>query len=472
MTKSFIGVRLRRLREERGMQQSVVAKALEISPSYYNQLENNQRPLTVQLLVRLSGLFGVDTQFFSEEEEAKLIAEMREALLSGAPEQAVSLAELREIASSMPAVGRALCAIQRRQRQAVEQLSALSGRSAQGEEALSVGLPPMPYEEVRDFFAAHHNYIDELDLSAEQLGAELELPSSHAGSRLEARLRDRHDVRVILSARTEALVVQRAFDPLHRTLQLSAQLQPQQRAFRMATQLALLEASDAIDRIVAAAKLGPEARTLARVGLASYYAAAVLMPYPAFLEAAEALHYDVALLGQRFDAGFETVCHRLSTLQRSGAPGVPFFFVRVDRAGNISKRQSATDFHFSRVGGSCPLWNVYEAFAKPGTIMTQLAQMPDSRTYLWIARTVTHERGGYGAPSKTFAIALGCDLRHAHRLVYSRGLDLQDPRARTPIGIGCKVCERADCAQRAFPPIGRKIVADEHQSRFEPYSVK
>lgn len=150
---------------------------------------------------------------------------------------------------------------------------------------------------------------------------------------------------------------------------------------------------------------------------------------------------------------------------------LPFFFVRVDRAGNMSKRQSATSFHFSRVGGTCPLWNVYEAFSAPGRILTQFARMPDGRAYLWIARTVVHRRSGFGTPSKTFAVGLGCDVQHAGRLVYSRGLALGDPDAATPIGTGCKVCERPSCPQRAFPPIGRTVTVDENLSRFEPYPV-
>jgi predicted transcriptional regulator len=214
-----------------------------------------------------------------------------------------------------------------------------------------------------------------------------------------------------------------------------------------------------------------EARGLARIGLANYFAGALMMPYGRFLAAAEQRRYDIELLGYEFAVGFETICHRLSTLQRQGARGVPFFFIRVDRAGNISKRQSATDFHFSRVGGTCPLWNVYEAFASPGRILTQLARMPDERTYLWIARTtISHGRGKYGAPTKTFAVALGCDVRHAERVVYSEAINLKAANA-TPIGMGCKVCERPDCAQRAFPPIGRALQIDETRSRFAPYAT-
>ena len=173
---------------------------------------------------------------------------------------------------------------------------------------------------------------------------------------------------------------------------------------------------------------------------------------------------------RRFGVGFETICHRLSTLQRPDARGVPFFLVRVDRAGNISKRQSATDFHFSRVGGSCPLWNVYEAFAQPDRILTQLVRMPDERAYLWIARCVSHGRGGFRSPRKTFSVALGCDLQHAERLVYADGLDLKTPQAATPIGAGCRICERANCPQRAFPPVGRALKIDTNRSMFAPYS--
>jgi XRE family transcriptional regulator, fatty acid utilization regulator len=214
-----------------------------------------------------------------------------------------------------------------------------------------------------------------------------------------------------------------------------------------------------------------ETHALARIGLANYFAGALLMPYGAFLAAAERERYDIERLGALFGVGYETICHRLSSLQRPGALGVPFFFIRVDRAGNISKRQSATDFHFSRVGGTCPLWNVYEAFAQPGRILTQVAQMPDGRTYLWIARTVQHAAGGDGDPGKTFAIGLGCDIRHAGRLVYSKGLALADPAAATPIGAGCKVCERPACPQRAFPLIGRPLAVDETRSVINPYAA-
>jgi predicted transcriptional regulator len=193
------------------------------------------------------------------------------------------------------------------------------------------------------------------------------------------------------------------------------------------------------------------------------------LPYQSFLEAAETLRYDIDLLSQRFELSLETICHRLSTLQRPEARGVPFFFVRVDRAGNISKSQSATDFHFSRYGGSCPLWNVYEAFSQPDRTLTQVARMPDGRSYLWIARSITRRPAGYATPARCFAIALGCELRHAERLVYAKGLDLTDPAAATPIGPGCRVCDRKNCIQRALPALGHTQRIDVNLRYLVPY---
>ncbi len=239
-------------------------------------------------------------------------------------------------------------------------------------------------------------------------------------------------------------------------LTLSAGLAPGRRAFQLAAQWALLEHAADLDALTAAPVLSSdESRALARIGLANYFAGAVMLPYRPFLADAERLGYDVGLLSDRFGVSIETVCHRLSTLQRPGEAGVPFVFVRVDRAGNVSKRHSATDFHFSRIGGTCPLWNVYEAFSAPGRFLAQMASMPDGRAYLWIAHAIGRRAGGYGSPGAEFALGLGCDARHAPRLVYARGLALDDPATAVPIGPGCRLCERAGCPQRAFPRGGR-----------------
>ena len=470
MKKLFVGVRLKRLRQERQLTQIALAQALGISPSYLNQLESNQRPLTAPLLLRLSEVLGADMRNFSEGDEARLLADLVDVFADVAGAQKVSTVELQEIASSMPAVGQEIVALHRRHREAAERADMLAGQLGLGDG----GVPTLatPYERVSDFFYANHNYFDALDRRAEKLNADFGLRPYLAFETLSSHFDREYDVRVHLQS-FERGTVRRVYDPVRREIAISNLLDPGQRAFQLAIQLALIAAGDLIAPLAAEASAGdPHVEGLARIGLANHFAAALLMPYQRFRAAAEAERYDIERLSTQFGLGFETIAHRLASLQRPGAAGVPFFFIRVDRAGNISKRQSATDFHFSRVGGACPLWNVYEAFAQPGRILTQIAQMPDGRTYLWLARTVNYAAGAYGEPAKMFAIGLGCDLRHAERLVYSKGLNLEDLSNATPIGAGCKVCDRRDCQQRAFPQIGRTIAIDEHRSMTTPYASR
>lgn len=470
MTSARIGVRLRRLREERGLTQAALARALGISASYVNQIESNQRPLTARVRFRLADTFGVDPAEFSTEAADRLVAQLRDVFGDASLGETASMAEAQELAATMPAVGRLLVELHRRYRHGLAVNEAITSRIDAG--AGTSAVPPlMAYEEVRDLFYAHRNYFPTLDTAAEALFTRAGLTAGDTAAGLAAYLSSRHGTRVEDLPDDGTGGLRRRFDPASNTLALSPRLRPGQRAFQLATHLATVEMAERIERIVMDADLsGPETRALARIGLANYVAGATVLPYRLFRDAAERLRYDIDLLQTRFRVGYETVTHRLSTLQRPGARGVPFFFVRVDRAGNISKRQSATDFHFSRVGGTCPLWNVYEAFSDPGRIRAQLAEMPDGRAYLWVARTVSHRTGGYGTPVQTFAIGLGCDLRHASRLVYADGLDLGNPAARTPIGPGCKVCDRPACPQRAFPAVGRRLDVDPNRSRFTPYA--
>lgn len=471
MSKLFLGPRIRFLRDQRGWTQSIVARALDISPSYYSQLESNQRPMTPALIARVSQLFGLDSALFSEEEEAHLAADMREALSSCGPEEQLGAAEAREVVRNLPQLARALVTLHRRYRTAAERADALASPIGERGAEMSSLVPLQPHEEVRDFLYGRHNYVAELDELAERIADEHAMVPGAMVAPLTERLHHAHGVRVVNAAPADDSV-QRRYDDTTKQLCLSPRLLPGQRAFQLATQLALIEAGPLISALVQSGTFSSETtRRLARLGLAHHFAGALLMPYRQFLAAAESLHYDIDQLRRMFSVSYETTCHRLSTLQRPNAKGVPFFFMRVDRAGNISKRQSATDFHFSRVGGTCPLWNVYEAFAQPGKILRQVAQMPDGRTYLWIARASTRSLSGFGTPGKTYAIGLGCDIRHAGRLVYARGLDLMDPEAATPIGMGCKVCERKKCPQRAYPPIGRPLEVDETISRYEPYRI-
>ncbi|SFE48049.1 hypothetical protein SAMN05216251_103248 [Actinacidiphila alni] len=470
--KIYAHAKLRRLRAERGMNQVELARSLGISTSYLNQIEHDQRPLTAQVLLRIAEVLGVDPEFFSEAAEEHLTTDLRAALGDEATDTSVSVEEVAEVVRDHPEVARALVALHRRYREAAEQVAALASSDAPGA-PLSALPPAEPHDEVRDFFYAHHNHVEQLDSAAEDAVRDWGLDSARTTADvLRRRLAERHGVTVVDAAPERSADVRR-FDAARRLLFLSPWLEDGRQAFQLATQIALLEHRPLLDTLAdSAAFTSDRSAALARIGLANYFAGAVLMPYAVFRAAAEELRYDIELLQARFGVGFETVCHRLSTLQRSGARGVPFSFLRVDRAGNVSKRQSATDFHFSRFGGTCPLWTVYAAFSSPGRVLTQVAEMPDGKRYFWVARTVTRGGAGHRAPRAEFAVALGCELRHAHRLVYAEGIALDDPRAATPIGLGCRICERRDCAQRARPPAGGRLSVDPDRRTYVPYPVE
>jgi hypothetical protein len=468
VAKMFSGARLRRLREERGLTQVALARALDLSTSYVNQLENDQRPITVPVLLALTERFDLPSQFFSPDSDARLVADLSDVFTATAADGAVSPAHIEELVARMPEVGRNLVAVYRRLRDATEEVEAY--RSHATTETSLPAQRPMPFEEVRDFFYDRNNYVGELDVAAEQMFIDGGMTVGGLDVQLTALMRDQFGVRVVIDAELAAHA-KRSYDPATKVLQVAQWLLPGQRAFQIATQLALLSQADLLSALVATDdQLTPESRGVARIGLANYFAGAFLLPYREFHSAAAELRYDIDLLARRFEVGFETVCHRLSTLQRPQLRGVPFIFVRTDKAGNISKRQSATAFHFSRVGGSCPLWVVHDAFAQPGRIVTQVAQMPDGRSYFWLAKTTAPEGQGYLGQHKSFAIGLGCDLAHADKLVYSTGIALDDPGTAVPIGAGCKICGRPACAQRAFPYLGGRVAVDENSGSSLPYS--
>jgi XRE family transcriptional regulator, fatty acid utilization regulator len=469
MAKTFVGSRVRQLRTERGFSQAALAQMLDISPSYLNQIEHDVRPLTVAVLLRITEVFGVDATFFASQDDTRLIAELREVTLDRDLGVDVDQSELADIVSAHPALAKAMVNLHQRYRLTNARLAAVTeDRNADGS---GTGSITMPHEEVRDYFYQRQNYLHELDTAAEDLTDRMRMHRGDLARDIAQRLAHVHGVRIIRRIDLGNTVLHR-YDPETKTLEMSAHLSGGQQVFKLAVELAYLEFGSLIDKLVTEGNFtSGESRILARLGLANYFAAAAVLPYRQFHEVAENFRYDIERLSAFYSVSYETIAHRLSTLQRPSMRGVPLSFVRVDRAGNMSKRQSATGFHFSSSGGTCPLWNVYETFANPGKIGVQIAQMPDGRNYMWVARTVERRASRYGQPGKTFAIGLGCELRHANRLVYSEGLDLSGNLA-TPIGAGCRVCERDNCPQRAFPALGRALDLDEHRSTVSPYLVK
>jgi predicted transcriptional regulator/transcriptional regulator with XRE-family HTH domain len=465
--KLFVGPKVRALREQRGWRLDPCARRLGISVSYLSQIEANQRPVTDRVLASLMEIFRAPAELFDADIEQRLIADLREAAAeTGAGEPPIPLSELRQLALHAPTVARRFLDLNRSNHRLTERLKLTEEAVALDEATAASSL--LPYEEVRDFFHFKDNYIDALDRASEDLAQEIGVQDGRTSDMLlEMYLRERLGVQVRYEATGDVL---RRYDPATRELWLNSSQPPATRAFQLAFHAVSSTLSGLVERELEAARFrSPEAVDVCRVGLGNYAAGALLMPYRRFAAAARRRRHDVEQLGAEFGASLEQVCHRLSTLQRPGSRGVPLYFVRLDFAGNITKRHSATRFRFARFGGACPLWNVHDAVSAPERFLVQVAAMPDGVRYLCVARAVVKRTDSYLEADRRYVLGFGCEVEHAHELVYSAGLDLQGPAA--PIGVSCRICERDDCAQRAFPPVDRRLTVPRFERRTVPFRL-
>lgn len=458
--KLYVGAKLRSLRTRLGLTQKDFAAKLGISLPYLNQMENNNRPLSTAVLMGLAQDFGVDVTELSASDTDRLVSDMREALADPLfAETMPALADLRLAASNAPTLARAFLELHRAYRQNHERLASL-------DEALGQNNPatPSPWEEVRDFFHYTDNYIDAVDRAAERFATRA---SGDLAAHTEAVLAD-----MGVTLRYAAGDGVRRYVPATKVLTLSPEAAPETQRFQLLHQYALLGQGKLIEATLDLARFQSEtAREIARIGMANYFAGAVLMPYTRFAEAADRTRHDVERMAIQFGASIEQIAHRLSTMQRPSAKGIPFFFARVDQAGTVTKRHSATRLQFARFGGACPLWNVHQAFETPGRFLRQLAETPDGARYIILARDVSKPGGAWGRPTRRYAVSLGCEVRHAASLAYADGLDLDQDAAFQPIGISCRICERPNCHQRAVPPLERQLVVDPNHRGTLPYSV-
>ncbi|WP_380873220.1 short-chain fatty acyl-CoA regulator family protein [Sphingomonas sp. DBB INV C78] len=460
----FAGAELRALRRQAGLGQGAMAQRIGISVSYLSQLENDDRPVTRKVADALARAFPIDWTGGAEDAGSRLAA-MREAMADPLFADLPRPEALHRAVDQQPDLATRFLRLHSAWRQTEE-------RRQMEDEAISAGVgggERLPWEEVRDWFHLAGNYVDPIDRAAEALADELDAQPLSEGM-IAHVLKKRHGVD-LLSSDDEAAAMRR-FDAKRGLLTLGRALPPETRRFALAHQLALLEFRWPIALVSQQAELrSDEAQTLLAVGLANYAAGALLMPYGRFRETARALRHDIDRLGQRFGVSFEQACHRLSTLQRPGARGIPFFFCRVDMAGNITKRHSATRLQFARFGGACPLWIVHEAVAIPDRVLVQLAETPDGVRYVQMAKGLVKPSGSYARSPRRYAVALGCEVDHAAEFIYADGLDVANRAAATPIGISCRLCPRPDCDQRAFPPSDRAILVDPDIRDVVPYRV-
>jgi predicted transcriptional regulator/DNA-binding XRE family transcriptional regulator len=458
--KIFAGDRVKRLRGQLGLRQAALAQAIAVSPSYLNQMESNQRPITAALLGRLAAALHVQEDYFADSADVRRAGQLREALgdpafLGGQ----VSAEEVHDIVRVAPAFSEAFLTLYRA-------FTVL-------QEQRQTGLTRFPYDEVRDWVQAHRNHFDALDRAAEQLFEDGGFGSASLRDDLTRYLRDRHGITVTGS---QNLLEQGTFwrlDNAARQLGLAEGAAAESKIFWMAHVVCNLEQKALVEREIRRAHLSTdEAQGLARIALANYFAGALLMPYRRFHDYAVSVRYDIQKLQSHFGASFEQVCHRLSTMQRPELAGIPFYFAKTDIAGNILKRSSVTPFEFAQFGGPCPLWNVFRAFAHPGEILIQLAQTPEQITYLNIARTVGRSSNSYLTRPRAVAVVLGCEIRYATETVYTAGLDLHNPDAADPIGPGCRACERTTCRHRSVPPMGRNLDTGTAERGVVPYRMR
>ena len=451
MNDTNLGIRLRSLRREAGYTQAKLARDLDISPSYLNLIEHGHRRLSAELLLRAAAVLKLDLGEIAADPAVALQRQVMEALSEPTLDDPdVKGVDLGELVARQPGVARAIVALHRNWRMAQDALDHLGSG---GLESGAGGLDPsrLPSEEINDLVQRHNNYFPELEAAAESLWRRWRLSGERLFEGLARILDEAHGVRVQLESPLELPGVLRRYDPVERVLHLAETLPPCSRHFHMAWQIGALELMPTFDRVLEDPHLSADSSVrLGRMVLSSYFAGAMLMPYETFLTAAEELRYDVDLLGHRFRASFEQVCHRLTCLRREGREGVPFHLVKIDTAGNILKRFSASGIGFARFSAGCPLWNVNAAFMTPGRIRVQVSVMPDGERYFCVARTLQRRHGGWRSRETIHAIALGCSLEHASKLVYGAGID-PDRVEPVPIGTNCRVCTRAHCEQRAFP---------------------
>ena len=469
-SKALMGAKIRRLRREAGLTQARMAERLSISPSYLNLLENNQRSVTVDLLLRIGQTFEVDLQTFAEDDATRMISALEDAFADPTLDDIdVARQDVIDLVGTSPSAGQAVLTLYKAYKDVRAQHRLLADQKVS--DAQGGGLMPA-VEQVRDHLQAIGNHVPELEAAAE---ADWQAGGFEAGDLMNGLMRfldEQQGLRVRVVPVDVMAGIRRRYDRHGRRILLSEMLDGSSRCFHLAAQLALIRHRELIDDLADRAALGGDgARDLLRLALANYYGGAVLMPYDAIHRAALAVRYDLEILRRRFRVGLEALGHRLTTLQRPGASGIPFFMLRLDAAGNVSKRVSAWTGHFARLGGSCPRWVAHDALCHPDRILTQVVELPDGQRYFTLATAISRPGAGYRRPGPRHVLALGCDIAFAAQLVYADGVAVYDDIVAEPVGASCTLCERVECVFRAHPPTDVPLDLNDTLRPGVPYAL-
>ncbi len=466
--KIFAGPRIRRIRVARSLTQTAMAAGLGISPSYLNLIERNQRPLTVQLILRLASIYKVEPEELHGEARGSLAA-LRELfadpLLSG---ELPGDQELIEVAEAAPNASAAVIKLYRAYREQAQRLSDLSEVLARDGRPTALSDARLPIDEVREVFERRPNHFSSLEAEAEAFALIL-APGDDLFGALKAWLKRDHGIVAKVLPVATMPNWRRRYDRHSQRLFLSERLSPFDLLREVAMEACQIRMSTAIAAEIQALKLSSdEARRLARFELGRYAAHALMMPYAAFHAAAIRSRNDIDVLKSRFGVSFEQAANRLTTLQRTGSLGVPFFMLEVDNAGHRFHKAGAQGFPHRSFGGGCPKLPVYATFGQPGQIFVEAVEMPDGARFLTIARTLDGPQGGFGERPRRTSILIGCDIGFRDQIVYGSALagfpangGKHDAFQPTPIGPACRLCERIGCLSRAEPPVTRPLGLDE-----------
>ncbi len=466
--KTFIGPRLRRMRVDHGQTQAQMARALGISTSYVNLLEKNERSVSVPVLLKVMEAYGVDWRDIAKDDETSQLADIRaalqnpifEAVRPDLPQLRAALTHSPDLADSFLRLHRAYLAVS-------DQLMSLAGTA----DASDAVLPTSPESNVHNLFRKNQNHFPVLESAAEEFWSGQNVPADEVYTALKSRLRDKLGLMVRILPTDAMPNTLREYDEAGHEVRLSEAMDHPNRVFQLVHVAALIEQRDLLDGLLAQSGL-EDARSRARykVELTNYFAAAVLMPYRAFLAEAKASKYDFDHLATRFGVSFEQACHRTTTLQRPGAKGVPFFFLRIDKAGNVTKRFNATDFQLAEYGGACPRLEVHTSFRTPGRIVPQFVELPDSTQFFVFSRTVDRPIFTRHSQDVRLAVAMGCSVEHVAEIGYAEDLSIT-PAHMTKIGINCRFCPRMDCDQRAHQAVILSEPVDETRRGATRYST-
>lgn len=455
--KLYAGAAIKRLRRGASMTQLALAEALDISPSYLNLIEGNQRPLSARLMLLLADRFDFDPRQLVADEPGGGVSGMGRRLADPMfDDLAIDRAELEEWLIAAPNTAEAFVTLF--DNRSTRQIETVPDKSD-------------PIQLVRREIERWRNHFADLDALAETLADELRLGAADLYGAIAERLRGKHQLTIRILPESVLPETLRRLDLHARQLQLSEMLDSASRTFQAAILLGEIEVQAEIDSLVSGAGFKDKtALHLYRSHLTSYFAAALIMPYARFLRACEQTGYQIPVLQRRFGANFEQVAHRLTTLQRVGARGLPFFMLRIDRSGLVSKRfAGASNASLVESENRCPLWNVHRVFDRPLEVQTQLVGLEDGSTWFTLSLAVQGTGSAIGNSAPEFAVSLGISADLASNLYYARGTDLSADNA-TLIGLGCPACTRTQCSQRSAPPKNRVLRFNDRETGLTPYN--